>query len=195
LAATLQGLELLHASAVEVDGRVVAFVARAGTGKTSVAAHAVALGGRLVTDDVLALELVHDRVVAHPGGRTVNISPAELRGMSEAGRSRLGDAVGRAGKVVLGADVIEAPARLHALYFLERPVGDALRIDDLGPDPHRVLAHSFNTYVRSPARIRNQLDVLSVVTATVPAFSVAVPPGLAARDVARHVVEHIEALG
>ena len=57
LAATLQGLELLHASAIEWGGRCLGFVAPSGTGKTSVAAHIVASGGALVTDDVLALEI------------------------------------------------------------------------------------------------------------------------------------------
>ena len=61
LAAALHGLPLVHASAVALGGRALAFVAPSGTGKTSVAAHLVARGASLLTDDALAVEPV-------PGG-------------------------------------------------------------------------------------------------------------------------------
>ena len=57
LAATLQGLALLHASAAEIDGRAFGFIASSGAGKSSLVVHLVATGDtRLLTDDVLALE-------------------------------------------------------------------------------------------------------------------------------------------
>ena len=57
----------LHASAVALDGRALAFVAPSGTGKTSVAAHLVARGASFLTDDALAVEPVPGGLLAHPG--------------------------------------------------------------------------------------------------------------------------------
>ncbi len=50
-------LAVLHASAVSVDGSAVAFVAFKGWGKSTTAAALEARGHRLLTDDVLALQL------------------------------------------------------------------------------------------------------------------------------------------
>jgi hypothetical protein len=47
---------VLHGSAVEVDGRVIAFVGISGQGKSTMAAMFCARGASLVTDDVLPLE-------------------------------------------------------------------------------------------------------------------------------------------
>jgi hypothetical protein len=49
----LRGETVLHASAVEQDGRAVAFVAHSGMGKSTLAALACACGARFVSDDVL----------------------------------------------------------------------------------------------------------------------------------------------
>lgn len=54
---TLRGETVLHASAVEVDGRAVAFVAHSGMGKSTLAALACARGCRFVTDDLLRVSL------------------------------------------------------------------------------------------------------------------------------------------
>jgi hypothetical protein len=192
LAATLQGLELLHASAVEWRGRALGFVARAGTGKTSVAAHMVASGGGLLTDDVLAVERTERGVAAHPGVATISIDSAELDGMSPLERARLGRCVGRADKLVLTADVVDHPPPLASLYFLERPSSGALTIERVEPDPIRILAHSFNLYVRTPERIVNQLETAAQLAGTVGLFSVRIPIGSGARDVAAAIVEHAE---
>jgi hypothetical protein len=51
-----RGLPTLHASAVAVDGRAVAFISRHGGGKTGLAAAMVRAGFPLLTDDLLVLE-------------------------------------------------------------------------------------------------------------------------------------------
>lgn len=52
----LRGHLVLHASAVEVDGRAYALVGRSGQGKTTVSALLCRAGARLVTDDVLRVD-------------------------------------------------------------------------------------------------------------------------------------------
>jgi hypothetical protein len=191
LAATLQGLELLHASAVEYDGRVFGFVARAGAGKTSTAAHLVALGGSLLTDDVLALERSDDGVIAHPGANTLHLDTRELARITAPGSDRLGSVLGGADKVMLAAPVAAQARRLDALYFLERHAPRDLSISPLEPDPIRLLANSFNGYVRSEERVLIQLEVAAALAESVAMFEVAVPARSTAADVAAAVAEHM----
>lgn len=52
---------VLHASAVELDGNAIAFAGPSGSGKSTLAALLCAGGARLVTDDVLRVELAPGR--------------------------------------------------------------------------------------------------------------------------------------
>lgn len=66
---TLRGETVLHASAVEVGGRAVAFVAHSGMGKSTLATLACDRGARFVTDDLLRPCLVDGEPVrCWPGG-------------------------------------------------------------------------------------------------------------------------------
>lgn len=191
LAATLQGLELLHASAVVLEGRTIAFSAPSGTGKTSVAAHLVAGGASLLTDDILAFELSKERLLAHSGAPLLAVADAELKQMTETGRGRLGVALGRSDKVVFRSDIASHVGTLDALYFLRRsPDEGALAIERLEPNPLRAVAHCFNTYVRSQERVVNQLAVCEYLVESVPIFSVAIPPSCSAHEVAAAVRVH-----
>lgn len=53
----LDGHCVLHASAVEIEGRAVAFAGASGSGKSTLAALLCGMGARLVSDDVLRLAL------------------------------------------------------------------------------------------------------------------------------------------
>ncbi len=52
-----RGLLILHASAIAIDGGVVAFIGKSGQGKSTTAGALHQLGYPIVTDDVLALDL------------------------------------------------------------------------------------------------------------------------------------------
>lgn len=77
LFASLVGQPCLHASAVvwgEGDGaRAVAFAGRSRSGKSTLAGSIAALGGGLLADDCLMLDVRDDRVLAHPGHRSVRL--------------------------------------------------------------------------------------------------------------------------
>jgi hypothetical protein len=192
LAALLQGLELFHASAVEVDGRTLAFVAASGTGKTSVAAHLVASGAAFVTDDVLALERVDGGIVAHPGASILHLSAEEVERMTDVERERIGVKVGESDKVSIRVAVRAEPRRLAALYFLERQVEwRSLDFVELSPpEPRRLLASAFLSYLDLPSRLLAQLELCAELAAQVRAFEVRVPFNFGARALAAEVRRH-----
>lgn len=89
---TLRGETVLHASAVERDGRAVAFVAHSGMGKSTLAALCCARGARFVTDDLLRFEHGADgRVFCSPGGLENRLRrPAtEILGFAPEGEQRV----------------------------------------------------------------------------------------------------------
>lgn len=70
-----RGLLTLHASAVEIDGCAVAFIGWKGFGKSTTAAALHARGHRLLTDDILALDLAGDAPVIYPGFAQLKLRP------------------------------------------------------------------------------------------------------------------------
>ena len=71
----LRGIACLHASAVQIESHVVALVGDTGSGKSSVAAHLVARGYPLVTDDVLPVTIEGERCLASPGYPQLKLCP------------------------------------------------------------------------------------------------------------------------
>ncbi|MGA2470746.1 MAG: hypothetical protein ABSG64_08665 [Solirubrobacteraceae bacterium] len=71
----LAGRCVLHSSAVEVDGRAVAFIGGSGTGKTTVAALCCVAGARVVTDDVLRVELRDGKGWCFSGSGELRLRP------------------------------------------------------------------------------------------------------------------------
>jgi hypothetical protein len=185
LAAALQRVGLFHASAVTTPGGVAAFVAPSGTGKTSVAAHLIARGATLVTDDVLALEIVDGVVMAHPGTGVLCIDPLEAQRLCRP----IGTVVGQSDKVHLSTRLVDTAAPLHAIFYLER--GDdqrelcVRRIEP--PDPQFLLASTFISYLRSPQYLLDHLDLCAQVAATVRLYNVSIPTGSAAVDVVAEI--------
>lgn len=62
-----RGLFVLHGSAVEYDGGVVAFVGQSGWGKSSIAAALQAKGHRMIGDDVVPISIAEDATTVYPG--------------------------------------------------------------------------------------------------------------------------------
>jgi len=151
IAAALQGLEPLHASGVVVDGGAIAFAGPSGAGKSSLAAALVRGGADLLADDVVALELLGGRVLAHPG----------------LGRLKLAPRAGAPGaeKVAAPVAVRTEPTPLRTLCLVEpdaRATAPALEPLDPG-DPRPILGSTFVVCVRDPARLARQLAIASAV--------------------------------
>ena len=75
-ALTAEGLLVLHASAVEVEGRALAIVGPSGAGKSTLAALLCAAGARLVADDALRVDATDSGAVCFPGTRGLRLRPA-----------------------------------------------------------------------------------------------------------------------
>lgn len=69
----LRGLPVLHASAVDVGDAAVAVVGNSGQGKSTVAALLCAEGARLITDDVLRVDVTDGRAEARLGATELRL--------------------------------------------------------------------------------------------------------------------------
>lgn len=194
LAAVLRGKDVLHASAVAVSDRAVAFMGRSGAGKTTLAGRIVANGARLVADDVLAIDLSGNDVLVHRGGAIARIDAAELRAMSAPERHVLGAVRARGEKWHVSPPLGPPRLPLALTYHLVRPAEvDHVDIAAVHPcDPALLLGNAFLPYVTDPERLRRLLDVCAAVAATTPLYEVRVGPDTASADVAAAVMRHVE---
>jgi hypothetical protein len=197
IAATLRGVEVLHASAVRLADAAVAVSGPSGLGKSSLAMQLYFRhGAPFMTDDLLGLEVDGDGVIAHPGFSIVSLRPAERRLLTREEAGRLGDIVSRGNKTHYALDREPGPLPLKAMYFLERDdaAGGPLIERMAAPDPLLLLASTFVLMVRTPERLRRQLDLCAAIADRVPIFRLRIAPGVGARETAAELDEHVRAL-
>jgi len=178
LAATVQGLELLHASAVAWRGRAVGFMAPSGMGKSSLATALAARGAQPYADDVLALECRGGVVMAHPGVPLANVPREQLEALSPTHRRALGRTVGSSGKLHVKLDRLpRQPLPLGALIFLCRSAKlerVSLRLER-PPEPTALLGATFMPHITMPTRLLTQLDTCGALAASVPVLRLLAP--------------------
>jgi hypothetical protein len=192
IAAALQGLEVLHASAVRFGARSVAFVAPSGTGKTSLALHLLAHGAEFVADDVVALEADGDTLLTHPGIGLAHAPRTEQAALRRAGIDARWPS-DPSPKRHVPVPPPKGPGPLGAAYFLERTHAvEATEITPVDPpDPCLLLGATFVSHVPTAARLVTQLDICSRIARTVPVFRVRAPMEGRAADLADHIARHI----
>jgi hypothetical protein len=172
-AALLQGLEVFHASAVELDGAVVALAAGTGAGKSTLALNLHLGGAGFVTDDVLAVELRGDEPFVHPGLGAAKIRRA-ARGLVDCGR--LGaPASSDSHESRYVVEPVPGQLPLGTFCVLERSSGRDVRAAVADAAPFRLLASTFNLVVATPARLEAQLAVCAAIARHARVLSVAVP--------------------
>jgi hypothetical protein len=116
-AAHADGHLTLHASAVSIDGRAIAFVGPKHAGKSTLALALVREGARLLTDDLLVVRMGRTSGWAQPGVQRVRLWEDSARALDAAVS---GEARGKPTVDRLTADELEPrEAPLDACYVLE----------------------------------------------------------------------------
>ena len=191
LAAAVQGLELLHASAVEIDGRAYAIVGSSGAGKTSLALRLLLRGAGWITDDVLALSAESDGLRAHAGAAIAGVRHAEAERLTVAERAILGVPLGDNPKeVLLRVKPTRVPLPLAGVLFLARDSSSTLGFEPVR-DPRPLLGSTFCSLVRTRDRLARALDLYARLSAETPLVRVHVPRRLDADGLAAVLIERL----
>jgi hypothetical protein len=177
----MRGVVPLHASAVEIGGRAVAFAGASGCGKSTTAAAFARRGHRVVTDDITAL-VPHDGVMhVQPSFPRLRLWPESVHGL-----------FGRADALPLvtpnwdkrylddDAGPAQAPLPLHAVCILEP--GDEKgppRLERLAGRAALIalLSNTTANHVLTPAMRALDLETLASVSEGVPVLALHIPPG------------------
>jgi hypothetical protein len=175
LTASVQGLEIFHASAVAVGDRVLALAGPAGSGKSSVAAALAASGGAaFFADDVLALDATAFGLTAYPGTTLIGV-PRERVGALES-RLELGPAWAvdeRKAIVPVRGERRALPVR--AFVRLTRDEGASeVAFEPCLPD--RLMATTFDGVSRGAERRLRLLRVGAMLAADNSALELRYPP-------------------
>jgi hypothetical protein len=164
-AALLQGLEVFHASAVAHHGEAIALLGPSGAGKTSVALELCRLGAGFLADDVVALEIVEDGLLAHPSTQIAGLDHAEAERLQRAGTPREEPvlAVNERERLLRMTGCAQGPAKLVALFFLDRRLdGPASPRFEPVESAEWLLSATFNFVLTEPDRLRRLLEVCAL---------------------------------
>lgn len=182
-----QGIEPLHATAVVVEGRAVAFLGDCGSGKSSLGAAFLRAGHQLLTDDLLVLEPQGGGFLAHAGPPRLKLFPRVARALLGP-RARGLPMNPRTSKWVIPLGrgfCAPATAPLAAIYVLRpsstgRPSAKVM-VRALRPRRAAVelLANTFNCAIVEPERLKQQLDWAAQLARNIPVKSLFYPRRLA----------------
>lgn len=187
-----RGHLVLHASAVAMGDRVVAFIAEKGHGKSTMAAALHARGYPLVTDDVLVLDERPDGpplvLPAYPQLKLWPDALAQAMQTTPDGLPRVHPAIEK--RVARLPDGVDCPLPLAALFAL-RP-GEAIQIRPLrGQEAFlELLLHTYTRVLLEQTRTSaRHLQQVGYLARYVPVLALERPPGL---DLLPDVVAAIE---
>lgn len=174
----MRGEPLLHASAVAVQGRAIAFIGASGMGKSTLAALLCSAGARMVTDDVLRLDRREGEFLCHFGSGEIRLregAAALAASFPSAASSRSADnritlqPPSPASRPSLGALVIPHPSRTL----------DRLSLERLSVVEASFLLNGYTRVYgwRQDAPLRRQFVLFAELAAKVPVFRAHIPWG------------------
>lgn len=180
------GIEALHATAIEVNGGAVGFLGGSGQGKSTLAAALLQRGHRLLTDDLLVLGEREGAFWAHPGPARIKLFPNQAHDLArDCGAGTSMNALTSKLVLALRAKHFQKTAvPLRALYVLHSPEKkwrSAIRISTFRPRNAflELLKRSFNRVFVTPDRIRRQFELVTALATKVPIRRVSYPRDLA----------------
>ncbi len=164
------GFEPLHATAVVVEDRAVAFLGDCGFGKSTLAAFFLQEGHRLLTDDLLLLRTTTGGILAYPG-------PARIKLFPEMARKFIGEVSSgvpmnpKTQKLIIPLNndwLCPDAASLAMIYVLAPPdevAGKDIRIVSTSQREAFVmlLGSAFNYVIDDPDRLRRQFEATQAI--------------------------------
>lgn len=174
-----QGEEPLHATVVTSGGKTVALLGASGAGKSTLASYLLRTGGRLVTDDLLRLEVEGEHILAHPGPQRIKLLP-EPAGLYMSESARGVEMNPGSEKLVIPLREEhreETPALLHALVRLDWSEDGELHLERLaGREAFlSLIAATFNIRIQTPERLARQFRFAEKVCSRVPLYRLSYP--------------------
>jgi hypothetical protein len=150
--ASVQGLEIFHASAVSTAEGVIAFAGPSGVGKSTLAAAAIDSGASFYADDVLAADVTVSGITAYPGPGLRSIPVAD----GPAGEDQV--VWSDEARIVVDA---QGDRRAHPIRAFVALVRDetADRPLIVPCPPNRLMASTFDALPRNEERLRRLLRV------------------------------------
>ena len=179
----LRGVTCLHASAVAIGGRAIAFAGHAGSGKSTLAASFARLGHAVLTDDVTALGVEDGAFHVEPAYPRVRLWPESVRSLFGSA-----DALPRItptwDKRFLGLDggAYRFQGRrlpLAAVYVLEgRGAGAGIEPLEAPEALMALIARAYSARLLDKAMRAEEFGVLSRLVGGVPVLRARAPEGL-----------------
>ena len=189
-ASLLRGYELLHASAVQTESGVVAFLAGSGGGKTTLAAEHLRRGSVLFCDDILALDDSGPHVVGAPGPPVMNLPRHLVHDL--VGESNVIADFGEEQWVVVDRPPLAAQ-RLAALVVVDRAAGRQSACSELEATSLTLLPHAIR-YPDLPVRERRRFEICGRVATTTAVLHLTAEPSVPTGVLADLVEERIASL-
>ena len=183
-ASLLRGFELMHASAVATTAGVVAFAARSGGGKSSLAAEFIRRGGRLFCDDIIALDDAHSDVVAHPGPPLMNLPRTESLEHAEV-IARFGDE-----QWVRVRSASHSVQRIAAVVLIDRRKAAPTCCSAIDATSLTLLPHAIG-FPHLDARARRRFELFGALAATARVVQLSADPDVPTAELADLVESRI----
>jgi len=196
LALSKQGELVFHASAVEIGGEAVAFMAESGRGKSTLAASFATNGFRFLTDDGLVLKDTGGAwqvLPSHPSIRLWEDSQAALVAADSPRAPQVSYTT--KSRILAGGDIAfcAEPRPLRRIYFLGLGVARKPEINPLAPSDALIelVKHSFLLDVEEQALLAKHFDELSRLTGLPLFYRLDYPRRFDALDTVRQaIMEH-----
>jgi hypothetical protein len=187
----MRGFEALHASAVVSPWGALVIAAPTGMGKTTLALELMLRGWPLLSDDVLALAVEPEEVLAYPGTPHMNVATSSSE---RTAFERIGPTLALlAGERWVAADQIaREPHPIRAICLLERSPGLPLHLQVLSPNPLPLTPYMLglpDDAERERARFELYADLMGSATLLRLTCDVAVRPSLLADLVEQALVD------
>jgi hypothetical protein len=177
-AALLHGLEVFHASAVEIDGGAVLLLGGSGLGKSTLALNLHLGGAGFLADDSVAVELGRGQLLAHPAIATAKVRHGARDLLRADARGALREVVSEdEHETRFRVEAADGPLPLTAVCMLELGEEEGtLGVAEAKADPWELIGSTFNDVVRDPSRLQGQLDLCGRIASEAAFLRVRVGP-------------------